>query len=137
MIGEGTPWKRKQMVAAAAAAKSLQLGRPQAWAAPLEEAVPTNPAVAVQLLSRVRLCDPMGCSTPGSVGLSRQEDLEWVSVSFSRGSSWIRDRTCVSCIGRWILYHRCPPIFRHAVRTQVLNRSRVGPKSVSISGWCR
>ena len=21
------------------------------------------------------------------------------------GSSWIRDRTCVSCIGRWILYH--------------------------------
>ena len=21
------------------------------------------------------------------------------------GSSWIRDRTCVSCIGKWILYH--------------------------------
>ena len=21
------------------------------------------------------------------------------------GSSWIRDGTCVSCIGRWILYH--------------------------------
>ena len=23
----------------------------------------------------------------------------------SRGSSWPRDRTCISCIGRWILYH--------------------------------
>ena len=21
------------------------------------------------------------------------------------GSFWIRDRTCISCIGRWILYH--------------------------------
>ena len=21
------------------------------------------------------------------------------------GSSWLRDRTCISCIGRWILYH--------------------------------
>ena len=27
--------------------------------------------------------------------------LEWVAISFSRGSSWPRDRTCVSCI----LYH--------------------------------
>ena len=92
-------------------------GRKQAWAAHLEEAVPTNLVVVVQLLSRVQLCDPMDCSTPDSVGLSRQEDLEWVSVSFFRGSSRLRDRTCVSCIGRRILYHRCPPIFRHAVKT--------------------
>ena len=92
-------------------------GLKQAWAAHLEEAVPTNLVVVVQLLSRVQLCDPMDCSTPDSVGLSRQEDLEWVSVSFFRGSSRIRDRTCVSCIGRRILYHRCPPIFRHAVKT--------------------
>ena len=31
-----------------------------------------------------------------------------VAVSSSRGSSWYRDRTwvsCISCIGRWILYH--------------------------------
>ena len=21
------------------------------------------------------------------------------------GSLWVRDRTCVSCVGRWILYH--------------------------------
>ena len=31
--------------------------------------------------------------------------LEWVDISFSRGSSWPRDRTHVSCIGRQILYH--------------------------------
>ena len=37
--------------------------------------------------------------------------LEWVAISFSRGSSWPRDRTyvsCVSCIGRPVLYH-CTP----------------------------
>ena len=31
--------------------------------------------------------------------------LEWVAISFFRGSSWPRDWTCVSCIGRWILHH--------------------------------
>ena len=31
--------------------------------------------------------------------------LEWVAISFSRGSSWTRDQTHVSCIGRRILYH--------------------------------
>ena len=40
---------------------------------------------------------------------SRQERiLEWVAISSSRGCSWPRDQTCVSCIsctGRQILYH--------------------------------
>ena len=31
--------------------------------------------------------------------------LEWVAISFSRGSSPPMDWTCVSCIDRWILYH--------------------------------
>ena len=31
--------------------------------------------------------------------------LEWVAISFSRGSSQTRDQTHISCIGRWILYH--------------------------------
>ena len=31
--------------------------------------------------------------------------LEWVVIPFSRDSSQPRDRTHVSCIGRWILYH--------------------------------
>ena len=29
--------------------------------------------------------------------------LEWGAVSFSRGPSWSRDRTQVSCLGRWFL----------------------------------
>ena len=31
--------------------------------------------------------------------------LDWVPIPFSRGSSWSRDGTRVSCIGRWIPYH--------------------------------
>ena len=32
-----------------------------------------------------------------SIGFPRQEILEWVAISFPRGSSWSRDQTCVSC----------------------------------------
>ena len=62
----------------------------------------------VRLLSRVQLfCDPMDCSLSGSSvhGISQTRILEWVAISFTRGSSQLRDWTCVSCIGRWILYH--------------------------------
>ena len=50
---------------------------------------------------------PMDCSPPGSSvhGISQARILEWVAISFSRGSSWPRDWTRISCIGRWILYH--------------------------------
>ena len=53
------------------------------------------------------LCDHMDCSPPGSsgLGISQVRILEWGAVSFSRGSSPSRDRTCVSCTGRWTLYH--------------------------------
>ena len=46
----------------------------------------------------------MDCSLPGrSVhGILQARILEWVIMSFSRGSSPPRDGTCVSCIGRWI-----------------------------------
>ena len=41
------------------------------------------------------LCDLMDCSPPGpSVHrIFQTRILEWVSISFSRGSSWPRDRT--------------------------------------------
>ena len=51
------------------------------------------------------LCDPMHCSWPGfSVhGILQARILEWVATSFSRGSSWPRDRTQVSCAaGRFV-----------------------------------
>ena len=46
------------------------------------------------------LCDPTDCSLPGfSIhGIFQARILEWVAISFSRGSSWPRDRTQVSHI---------------------------------------
>ena len=43
--------------------------------------------------------DPMDCSPPGSSvhGISQARILEWVVISFSRGSSRPRDQTWVSC----------------------------------------
>ena len=45
------------------------------------------------------LCDPMDCSLPGSSvqGISQARILESVAISSSRGSSWLRDWTQVSC----------------------------------------
>ena len=45
-------------------------------------------------------CDPMDCSLPGSSipGISQVRILEYVAISFSRGSFWPRDKTQVSCI---------------------------------------
>ena len=39
------------------------------------------------------------------MGFPKARILEWVAISFSRGSSQPRDRTCVLFIGRQILYH--------------------------------
>ena len=45
-------------------------------------------------------CDPMDCSpTRSSVwGIFQARILEWVAISFSRGSSWPTNWTLVSCI---------------------------------------
>ena len=45
------------------------------------------------------LCDPMDCSLPGFSmhGIFQARILEWFAISFSRGSSWPRNRTRVSC----------------------------------------
>ena len=60
------------------------------------------------------LWDPMDCNLPGSSvhGILQARILEWVAISFSRGSSQPRDRTCIpyiSCIGKQVLYHQCHP----------------------------
>ena len=46
------------------------------------------------------LCNPMDYSLPGSSihGFFQARVLEWVAISFSRGSSWPRDQTQVSRI---------------------------------------
>ena len=61
-----------------------------------------------QWLSRVQLSvTPTDYSPPGSFvhGILQARILERVAISYSRGSSRLRDRTSVSCVGRWILYH--------------------------------
>ena len=63
--------------------------------------------------SHLTLCDPMNYSPPGSSvhGISQARILERVAISFSRESYQLRDWThvsCLSCIGRQILYH-CTP----------------------------
>ena len=47
------------------------------------------------------LCDPMDCNLLGfSIhGILQARILEWIAISFSKGSSQPRDRTRVSCIG--------------------------------------
>ena len=50
--------------------------------------------------SCLTLCDPMDCSQPGSFvqGIFQAKVLEWIAISFSRGSSQPRDRTRVSAL---------------------------------------
>ena len=86
--------------------------------------------VVVESLSHVWLfCYPMDCSLPGSSvhGFSQARILEWVALSFFRGSSQPRDRACIFCNScskqvdslplRWILYHWTPreAHFTHSV----------------------
>ena len=51
-------------------------------------------------LSRMTLDDPRDWSPPGSSvhGIFQAGILEWLAMTSSRGSSWPRDRICVSCI---------------------------------------
>ena len=42
---------------------------------------------------------------PLPMGILQAAILEWAVMPCSRGSSQLRDGTCVSCIGRWPLYH--------------------------------
>ena len=46
------------------------------------------------------LCNSMDYSLPGSSvhGIFQARILEWIAISFSRGSSWPRDLTQVSCL---------------------------------------
>ena len=56
----------------------------------------------ILLLFNLLNCSPMDCRPQGfSVhGIPQARILEWVAISFSRGSSLSRNRTYISCIGR-------------------------------------
>ena len=56
------------------------------------------------------VCDRRNHNLPGSSvhGFLQARILEWIAMPSSRGFFWSRDRThvsCISCIGRQILYH--------------------------------
>ena len=53
--------------------------------------------VAKSLQSCLTLCDPIGCSPPGSSvhGILQARTMEWVAMPFSKGSCWPRDQTWV------------------------------------------
>ena len=67
--------------------------------------------MCVCMLSRVQLFSTpwtVARQAPLSMGILQARILEWVAISSSRGSSWPRDWTCISCcscIGRRILNH--------------------------------
>ena len=64
--------------------------------------------IVVYSLSHVWFfCDPMDFSLPGSSvhRIFQARVLEWVVISYSKGSSWPMNWTHISCIGQWILYH--------------------------------
>ena len=69
--------------------------------------------VCVWAQSCLTLCNPMDCSPPGSSvhWIFQARILEWFAISYSRGYSQSRDWTwvsCISCIGRQILYNCAP-----------------------------
>ena len=79
----------------------------------IESVMPSNHLVLCHLLlsytcvygglsakSCLTLATPwtVACHVPLSMEFSRQDYLKWVTVSFSRGSSWPRNQTWVSCI---------------------------------------
>ena len=84
--------------------------RSDGWHGQLFPLAPCVLCCAKSLQSCLTLCDPMDCSPPGSSahGILQARILEWVAIPSSRASSWLRDRSrvsCISCVGRWVLYH--------------------------------
>ena len=82
------------------------------WLLPQQERVCAHIPTCTCSVTRpyATLCNPLECGPPGSsvYGISQTRILQRVAVSYSRGSSLPRDRTCVSCvscISRQILYH--------------------------------
>ena len=70
-------------------------------------------------------CIPMDCSSPGSSVhvISQARILEWVAISFSKGSSLPRDRTHISCIvGRFFTTE--PPGKPQPLETQSQTRRK-------------
>ena len=80
------------------------------------------------------LCNPMDCNPPGSSvhGILQARILDWVVVSSSRGSSWPRDGTWISCIDRRIFFFYHGAIWEAQKRR---NASGELPPLSTVSGF--
>ena len=83
------------------------------------------------------LGDPMACSPLGfSVhGILQERILKWVAIPSSRGSSWSRNRTHVSCtsfFGKQVLY---PCTTREALLSQVSNSKFTSSYKISAASF--
>ena len=65
-----------------------------------------------KIWEKLLLLSHFSFSTPQTVAhqascplISQARILEWVAISFSRRSFRPRNQTCISYIGRWVLYH--------------------------------
>ena len=95
--------------------------------------------------SWLTLCDPMDCSSTGSSvhGTFQARMLEWVAISFAKGSSQPRDRTPGLLHCRQILYwlsyrgslciHICPSYRTSLPALSHLSRSS---QSIKLSSLC-
>ena len=77
---------------------------------PLSPSLCSDPSKCVRPQLCSTLCDPMDSSLPDSSAhdILQTRILVWVAISSSRGSSWPRHWTCISCVscfGSQILYH--------------------------------
>ena len=91
---------------------------------------PNNPYISVQNRKQ-KLCGPMDCGPPGSSvhGILQARTLEWVAISFSRGSSRPRDRTWVSCIASR-LFTNCATRKAQAALFKVFHKTLI-PRNVN------
>ena len=75
------------------------MGRGHQWVTPVSV---TSKNFVLRLVTQLHptLCNPMDCSPPGSSvhRISQARILEWLAISFSRGSSQPKDQTRVPCI---------------------------------------
>ena len=76
----------------------------EAWRAAIHGVA--NSRTRLSEWTELNFCNSMDCSPPSSSvqGILQARILEMVAISFSRGSSWPRDWTCISRVGRCILY---------------------------------
>ena len=93
--------------------------------------------VCVHAQSCPTLCDPTDCSSPGSCvrGIFLARLLECITIASSKGSPRTRDpnrSSCISCIGRKILYMDSPgkPQFKLVI---ILSKISIPNKTKTIN----